>query len=66
MPKRILVVDDNEMNLTLVAKILELEGYQVIMAHNGKEALKRAAAETPDLAVLDIMMTYARNCGNPP
>ena len=56
MPKRILVVDDNEMNLTLVAKILELEGYQVIMAHNAKEAIQRAAAEIPDLAVLDVMM----------
>jgi CheY-like chemotaxis protein len=56
MSKRILVVDDNDMNLTLIAKILELEGYRVTIAHNGKEAIQCVVQETPDLAVLDVMM----------
>ena len=53
---RILVVDDNNVNLVLLAKILELEGYQVTMAHNGKEAIQAAVQKMPDLALLDVMM----------
>jgi len=56
MPYRILVVDDNDMNLSLVAKILELEGYQVTMARNGMEAIQKVMQNMPDLAILDIMM----------
>jgi CheY-like chemotaxis protein len=56
MPYSILVVDDNEMNLTLIAKILELEGYQVTVAHNGREAIQSVIQKRPDLAVLDVMM----------
>jgi CheY-like chemotaxis protein len=56
MSHRILVVDDNDMNLTLIAKILELEGYQVAMARNGMEAIQSVTKEAPDLAVLDVMM----------
>jgi CheY-like chemotaxis protein len=56
MPYNILIVDDNEMNLLLLAKILELEGYQVTMAHNGIEAIQLAIQIKPDLALLDVMM----------
>jgi CheY-like chemotaxis protein len=56
MPYHILVVDDNEMNLVLLARILELEGYQVAMAHNGMEAIRSAEQKMPDLALLDVMM----------
>ncbi len=56
MPYHILVVDDNDMNLFLLAKILELEGYQVTMAHNGMEAIQAAVQKKPDLALLDVMM----------
>jgi CheY-like chemotaxis protein len=56
MPYHILVVDDNDMNLVLLSKILELEGYQVSTAQNGKEALKSAEENNPDLAILDVMM----------
>ncbi len=56
MPQKILVVDDNEMNLYLLGKILELESYQVTMAHTGKEALQSASEKMPDLALLDVMM----------
>ena len=56
MPFRIMVVDDNDMNLALLAKILELEGYQVTQAHNGMEAIQSVIQKMPDLALLDVMM----------
>jgi len=56
MPYSVLVVDDNDMNLTLIAKILELEGYKVVLARNGKEAIQSIVANMPDLAILDVMM----------
>jgi CheY-like chemotaxis protein len=56
MPYQILVVDDNDINLTLIAKILELEGYQVTAAQNGREAIQSVAQKMPDLAILDVMM----------
>ena len=56
MPYSILVVDDNDMNLTLVAKILELEGYRVVVARNGREAIHAVELSMPDLAILDVMM----------
>jgi CheY-like chemotaxis protein len=56
MPNNILVVDDNDMNLTLLSKILELEGYQVTTALNGMEAIRKAGQLMPDLAILDVMM----------
>jgi CheY-like chemotaxis protein len=56
MTYSILVVDDNDMNLDLIAKILELEGYQVTKARNGVEAIQSVMQSMPDLAVLDVMM----------
>jgi CheY-like chemotaxis protein len=56
MPYRILVVDDNELNLLLLAKILDLEGYQVTTADNGMEAIQFAVEKMPNLALLDVMM----------
>jgi two-component system cell cycle response regulator len=52
----ILVVDDNDLNLVLLEKILELEGYQVTIAHNGSEAIQSVKLKIPDLALLDVMM----------
>jgi CheY-like chemotaxis protein len=56
MPENILVVDDNDMNLSLIAKILELEGYQVTLARNGIEAIQSVLKKMPDLTILDVMM----------
>jgi CheY-like chemotaxis protein len=56
MPYRILVVDDDEMNLSLVSKILGLDGYRVTLALSGQEAIQSVQQEMPDLALLDIMM----------
>ncbi len=56
MSNQILVVDDNDMNLTLVSKILELEGYEVSVACDGNEAIQSMTDNKPDLALLDVMM----------
>jgi CheY-like chemotaxis protein len=56
MTHSILIVDDNDINLVLLGKILELEGYQVFKAHNGTEAIQAITEHLPDLAILDVMM----------
>jgi DNA-binding response OmpR family regulator len=53
---RILVADNDEDILTLVAFRLERQGYEVLVARDGAEALERAREELPDLCVLDVMM----------
>ncbi|MCK5346799.1 MAG: response regulator, partial [Candidatus Heimdallarchaeota archaeon] len=57
MKEKILLVDD-EKDLVDVIKInLEFEGYQVEVAYDGEEALKKLTIVNPDLLILDIMMT---------
>lgn len=53
---RVLVVDDDPGIRKLVEYNLGLEGYDVLVASGGKEALRRAQNETPDLVLLDVMM----------
>lgn len=53
---RILVVDDEPSVRALVRDILEMEDYQVEEAPDGRAALAKVAARTPDLIVLDVMM----------
>jgi DNA-binding response OmpR family regulator len=54
--KTILVVDDEKRLVSLVESYLTQEGYRVVTAHNGSEALKVAQNEKPDLIILDVMM----------
>lgn len=54
--KRVMVVEDSPTNLRLITKLLEKEGYQVITAVDGEEALEKAVSEKPDLMVLDIIL----------
>jgi DNA-binding response OmpR family regulator len=56
MPQTILVVDDEKRLVSLVESYLTQEGYRVVTAYNGKEALAVAKKENPDLIILDIMM----------
>ena len=56
MAPKILIVDDEEDILQFLSYNLEKEGYIVIVATNGADALKVAKKEKPDLIVLDIMM----------
>jgi DNA-binding response OmpR family regulator len=53
---RVLVVDDDPQVLTLLRVNFELEGYDVLSAGNGEEALEIAWDELPDAVVCDVMM----------
>ena len=55
-PPRILLVDDEQSVQTLLAYPLRKEGYEVVPALDGLEALNRAATQTFDLIVLDVML----------
>jgi two-component system, cell cycle response regulator DivK len=56
MSNRILLVEDNEQNRYLATFLLENAGYVVRHAPNGRLALEAAAAEKPDLILMDIQM----------
>ena len=56
MPQTILIVDDEKRLVSLVESYLIQEGYRVVTAFNGKEALAVADKQKPDLIILDIMM----------
>ncbi|MFB0508330.1 MAG: response regulator [Thermodesulfobacteriota bacterium] len=54
--KKILVVEDDESQRLLYHDELAESGYEVVLAANGKEALKQLDVAEPDLVVLDIVM----------
>ena len=56
MDKKILVVEDDPATLRFMEYTLCQEGYQVLLANNGLEGLKKAQTECPDLIILDIML----------
>ena len=53
---RILLVDDEPSIVKMVGKRLEVEGYQVLVAMDGQDGLKKAQTEAPDLVILDLML----------
>jgi two-component system, sensor histidine kinase and response regulator len=53
---KVLVVDDQPINVQLLKRKLEREGMAVATAHSGREALDLVAADKPDLILLDVMM----------
>jgi DNA-binding response OmpR family regulator len=56
MPARVLVVDDDPQVLRLMRVNLELEGYDVVSAPDGEEALEAVLERRPDVVVCDVMM----------
>ena len=56
MSEKILIVDDDAETLRLVRLMLQREGFEVIAASDGFQALDMAKSDTPDLILLDIMM----------
>jgi DNA-binding response OmpR family regulator len=53
---KILIVDDDQNILRLYKEELEEEGYTIVTASNGQEAIERFEAEDPDLVTLDILL----------
>ncbi|MBW2066074.1 MAG: response regulator [Deltaproteobacteria bacterium] len=56
MPKKILIVDDDPDNVSIISLIVEDNGYESVSATNGKEGLELARKEKPDLITLDLIM----------
>ncbi len=56
VPKKILVVDDEQKIVDIVRAYLEREGFRVVTAYDGESALKVFRQEKPDLIVLDLML----------
>ncbi len=54
--EKILVVDDEKNICDLLRMYLEKEGYAVVMAHNGFDAVQMFSSENPDLVLLDVML----------
>jgi len=54
--EKILIVDDEEDILELIGYNLEREGYKIIKALSGEEALRSSRSEMPDLIILDLML----------
>lgn len=53
---KLLVVDDEKQSRKLIALVLQRQGYDVVEAENGPEALELALQDPPDLILLDLMM----------
>jgi putative two-component system response regulator len=55
-PGKVLVVDDVAANVELLRALLTREGYAVVSASDGQEALEKVASEQPDLVLMDVLM----------
>src|SRR5512142_393990 len=56
MSPKILLVDDNQELLTLLARLMESEGWIAIQASKGRVALEKLAAERPTAAIVDVLL----------
>jgi len=56
--QRILIVEDNELNLKLFSDLLRAHGFDVEPVRDGREALARARAFGPELVIMDIQMPH--------
>jgi DNA-binding response OmpR family regulator len=54
MAKKILIVEDNIVILTMQKQIFEMEGYEIVTAQEGMDALKKIHQENPDVVLLDV------------
>lgn len=58
LAKRVLVVEDNELNLKLFCDLLRAHEFDTEPVRDGREAIERARAFAPDLIVMDIQLPY--------
>ncbi|MEM7693600.1 MAG: response regulator [Pseudomonadota bacterium] len=56
MAHRVLIVEDNELNMKLFHDLLEASGLEILMVRNGIDALEVAKRDRPDLIVMDIQL----------
>ncbi len=56
MKEKILIVEDNPLNMRLIEMTLRLKGYRLLTATDGEEALDTAIRDKPDLIIMDIYL----------
>jgi PAS domain S-box-containing protein len=56
LPRKVLLVEDNELNRDMLLRRLERAGYQVVIANDGAEGVAKARSELPDLILMDISL----------
>jgi two-component system cell cycle response regulator DivK len=56
MPKTVLIVEDNELNMKLFSDLLEAFGYTTVQTRDGRQAVPLAQSRRPDLIVMDIQL----------
>ena len=56
LPKTVLIVEDNELNMKLFHDLLDAHGYRTLQTRTGMEALKLAREHRPDLILMDIQL----------
>ena len=56
MPKTVLIVEDNELNMKLFHDLLDAHGYRILQTKDGMEALSLARQHMPDLILMDIQL----------
>lgn len=56
MPKTVLIVEDNELNMKLFRDLLQAHGYETLEARTGPEALEALKEARPDLILMDIQL----------
>lgn len=54
--EKVLIVDDNEVNLFVAKRFVELGGFGTLCAHSGKEAIEIYERESPDIVLMDLSM----------
>jgi DNA-binding response OmpR family regulator len=58
MGDKILIIDDDPQLTEVMKRALQLEGYKIFTARNGKEGMRAFYENRPDLVILDVMMPY--------
>ncbi len=56
MPKKVMIVEDNELNMKLFRDLIEASGYETVQTRNGMEAMDLARRHQPDLILMDIQL----------
>ncbi len=56
MPKKVLIVEDNELNMKLFNDLLEAHGYETLQTKDGFKAMEMAREHLPDLILMDIQL----------
>jgi DNA-binding response OmpR family regulator len=62
MLKKVLIVDDDPAQIRMVSTLLTANGFRVLKANNGREAVRFTVEDKPDLVLLDIMMPELDGC----